>query len=96
MTIESLADQLEKALWNHRQPLYRALLTTLATGRPASAVQLEETFGISEEEVRNTFKTFQDIQYDAIGNVVAARLSFVPTPHRLWFGNTGVVCVVRT
>src|SRR5216684_527008 len=84
MTVESLADQLEKALWNHRHPLYRALLRALATGQPASAEQLAETLGISAEEVRSTLKTFQDIQYNAAGNVVAAGLSLVPTPHRLW------------
>jgi alkylmercury lyase len=84
MTSESLADQLEKTLWNHRQPLYRALLRVLATGRPASADGLAEALGISGEEVRSSLKTFQDIQYDATGNVVAAGLSLVPTPHRLW------------
>ncbi len=84
MTTESLADQLEKALWNHRQPLYRTLLRALATGQPASADQLAETLGISAEEVRTTLQTFQDMQYDGAGNVVAAGLSLVPTPHRLW------------
>src|SRR5713226_1438299 len=84
MTVESLADQLEKALWNHRQPLYRALLRALARGQPASADQLAETLGISAEEVRSKLMTFQDIQYDRAGNVVAAGLTVAPTPHRLW------------
>src|SRR6266849_141318 len=84
MTIEGLADQLEKALWNHRQPLFRALLRALATGQPASAGQLAESLGISAEEVRSALRTFQDIQYDGAGNVVAAGLSLVPTPYRLW------------
>src|SRR5947207_3331224 len=84
MTRESLADQLEKASWNHRQPLYRAVLRALATGQPASADRLAEALGISAEAVSIKLKTFQDIQYDRAGNVVAAGLSLVPTPHRLW------------
>jgi predicted transcriptional regulator len=84
MTNESLADQLEKALWNHRQPLYRALLRALATGKPASTDQLAETLGNSAEEVRSTLKTFQNVQFDADGHVVAAGLSLVPTANRLW------------
>ena len=84
---QALADQLQKALWRFHQPICLAILRALTAGQPVSPNQVAEVLHISGDEVRDALKTFQDIEYDRAGNVVAAGLSLIPAPHRIWFNN---------
>lgn len=87
---QTIVDQLDKALWNHHHPVYPLLLRELAKGQPVVPGFLAETLAVDSEEVRAALATFSDVEYDAAGRIIAAGLSLIPTPHRMWLGGNAL------
>lgn len=87
MTIQTLAAQLDKALWDHRQPIYLALLRGLSANTPVSPSHLAQTLKTDLAAIEAALKRLPDLEYDRSGNVISAGLSLIPTPHRIWFNH---------
>lgn len=61
--------------------LFRALLRSLATGRPASRESLARDLGWPGGRVAAALGQAQGVEYDDMGNVTGYGLTLNPTPH---------------
>jgi alkylmercury lyase len=63
--------------------LCRALLQSLALGKPVSVAQLASAAGHPVAEAENALVGWPDTEYDEQGRIVGWGLTLRPTPHRL-------------
>lgn len=83
------AGQVPEAERRDAAPWFRALLSILAEGRPASVEEVATISGKPSDRLAADLSGDSDVEWDAEGRVIGVGITLTPTPHRVEVnGNT--------